>query len=372
MKFDRTQPGLYVSGIGHVAVLVAGLVGFAVSPHPNAEEAIAVEMISESELAQITKGEKTAKDVLEQPKPRAERVAEVEVNRPAGEAPRDTPAPPTRPAEMKTDDNPVVAAATPPPPARPAVTEPNPAPKPEQAEPTPDPKREELAKLAEAAELQRKARQAEEDARAAAKAKADAAAKAKAEADAKLKAQAEAKAKAEAQAKAEAVAKAKAEAEAKAKREAEIAKKFDPSDIERLLTSKEASQSTGSTAREVTRTASLGSATSNAPRLNPSLRGQLMGIIQDQLQRCWDVPIALQSAPRPVVPSVRMRLNEDGSLASEPVVLNNSGDPLFRVAADSATRATRRCAPLRIPAQFAPYYQDWKDVVVNFDPRDVL
>jgi hypothetical protein len=26
---------------------------------------------------------------------------------------------------------------------------------------------------------------------------------------------------------------------------------------------------------------------------------------------------------------------------------------------------------LRIPAQFQPYYQDWKDLVVNFDPRDL-
>jgi colicin import membrane protein len=42
------------------------------------------------------------------------------------------------------------------------------------------------------------------------------------------------------------------------------------------------------------------------------------------------------------------------------------------VAASSALVATRRCAPLRIPAQFAPYYQDWRDVVVNFDARDVI
>ena len=26
---------------------------------------------------------------------------------------------------------------------------------------------------------------------------------------------------------------------------------------------------------------------------------------------------------------------------------------------------------LRIPAQFQPYYQDWKDLVVNFNLRDM-
>jgi colicin import membrane protein len=52
-------------------------------------------------------------------------------------------------------------------------------------------------------------------------------------------------------------------------------------------------------------------------------------------------------------------------------VLNPSSDPTFRTVADSATRATRRCAPLRIPAQFQPYYQDWKELTVNFDPSEM-
>jgi colicin import membrane protein len=76
-------------------------------------------------------------------------------------------------------------------------------------------------------------------------------------------------------------------------------------------------------------------------------------------------------AANPPVPSLRVKLNEDGSLAAEPVVMNRSSDSLFGVAAESATRATRRCAPLKIPAQFVPYYNDWKDLVVNFNLRDM-
>jgi colicin import membrane protein len=266
-------------------------------------------------------------------------------------------------------------------------------------------KREELARLAEEAELASQAKKAEEEAKAAAKAKTEAEAKAKADAlakaeadkaraqaaakakadalakleaeqEAKEKAEAVAKAKAEAEAKAKiaALAKAKAEAEAKAKREAEIAKNFNATDIAKLLQSKEQAQSSGSSAPQVNRTASLGTERGASQKLSPSLRAQLIGIIQDQLLKCWNVPIALANARggQQVVPSVRMKLNTDGSLAGTPGVINSSSDPLFRVAADSALTATRRCAPLRIPAQFASYYDDWRDVVVNFDARDVL
>ena len=104
---------------------------------------------------------------------------------------------------------------------------------------------------------------------------------------------------------------------------------------------------------------------------SPSLRDALVGILQEQLHKCWVIPVALQSAPNPPTPSVRVKLNPDGSLAAEPAVMNRSSDALFGVAADSAIRATRRCAPLRIPAQFQPYYQDWKDLVVNFNIRDL-
>lgn len=379
---SRSEPGLAVSALGHATVLVAGLLAFAgATPLPEHQEAIAVEVIDPSALNQVTRGERQAEKVQEQPQQRAERQSEIVERKEAGEAKQDTPAPPSRPPELKVaDDN----AAAPLPPARPNLPKPTPP-----AEPVKQPqkseqaaareeqeRREELAKLAEEAELERKAKQAEQEAKAAAKAKAEAEAQARADAAkaAKEKAVAEAKAKAEAEQKAKiaAEAKAKREAEAKAKREAEIAKNFNPNDIAKLLQSKEQAQSSGSSAPQINRTASLGTQTGSSQKLSPSLRTQLMGIIQEQLQKCWNVPIALQSASKPVVPQVRMKLNTDGSLIGQASVTNSSSDPLFRVAADSALTATRRCSPLRIPAQFAAYYDDWRDVIVNFDARDVL
>ena len=38
-----------------------------------------------------------------------------------------------------------------------------------------------------------------------------------------------------------------------------------------------------------------------------------------------------------------------------------------RTVAAAALRAIRRCAPYRIPAQYAPFYGDWKYLSVGFD-----
>jgi colicin import membrane protein len=389
LKFDRSEPGFWVSGAVHAALLAGLVFGIASEKFPEAEEGIPVEVITDNQFSEITRGETNAKAPQPEPKPRADRVAEVREERDPGEAKREVPTPPTRPAEIKVAEEAVEVSVPPPPPVPPIRPEPPP---PQQAEAKPEPpplppKREEVAKLLEQqeAELRAKAEaqekaEAEARARTEAKAKAEAAAKARAVAEAKAKAEAEAEQKRVAEAKAEAErqkklaeakAKAKAEAEAKARRDAELAPKFDPNGIKTLLASKEPAQSSGASGREIQKTASLGTATGAAQRLNPSQRDSLMGLLRDQLHRCWQAPIGAQGSAKPPVPSVRVSLNQNGSLAREPAVINNSADPLFRAVADSATRAARRCSPLRIPAQFQPYYQDWKDLVVNFDPRDL-
>jgi colicin import membrane protein len=371
LKFDKVEPGVWVSGAAHAAILAAGLFAMTTTSFPPADEGIPVEVITDNQFSEITRGEKTAKEVTPNTNPRVDRVAEAQEQRDPGEAKRDMPAPPTRPADMKVADEEVAAAAAPPaPPTRP---EPTPEPPKREAEKKPEPSAEEL-KLAEREAAETLARQqadARTKAETDAKAKAEADAKAKAVAEAKAKAKAEADAKAKAVAEAKAKAKAEADAEAKAKRQAEVAEKFNPGDIRQLLQSKDQAQSSGASGREINRTASLGTTTGTAQRLNPSQRDQLIGILQEQLHRCWVVPVALQSTPKPPVPSVRIKLNQDGSLAAEPAVMNRSAEPLFDVAADSATRAARRCSPLRIPAQFVPYYQDWKDLVVNVNLRDM-
>lgn len=441
---DRTRPGVWISAGLHGLLLLTAVFAISSEKMPDADEGIPVEIVTDNQISEMTKGETSAKQALPNAKPRADRVADAREIRDPGEAKRDTPSPPKRPAEVKVADEDTQAPDTPPPPTRLAQAQPEPASAPpppsrpdtskadqakaeqakaeqaradaaradaaakaevakaeaaerleeqKEAEAIENAKREKAAQAKAAAAAAKAAAARQEAAKAEAKAELDAKMKALADAQAKAdkaraeaeqqkqiaeakaeaKAEADAKAKAEADAKARkqvAMAKAKADAETKARKQAEAADKFSAGDIRQLLASKEPSQSSGATGHEVQKTASLGTVTGSAQRMNPSQRDQLVGLLSEQLHRCWQVPIAAQSADKPPVPSVRVKLNQDGSLAAEPVVMN-SGDGLFRTVADSATRATRRCAPLKIPAQFAPYYQDWRDLVVNFDPREM-
>jgi colicin import membrane protein len=391
LKFDRSEPGFWVSSVAHIALLAAGIFAAASQTFPEAQEGIPVEVVTDNQLSEMMRGEKTAK-AQPQPKPRVDRVAEKVEERDPGEAPKDAPAPPRRPAEVKVDEQPVEVAAAPPPtptpPLRPVLDQPEPPPRAVPARPEPaktpePPKRQELAKLIEREEAEAQAEaKAEAKARADAQAKAVADAKAKAEADAKAQAEADAKAraKAEADAKAKAVAdakakaeakarmeaKAKADAEAKAQKQAELADKFSAGDIRQLLASKEPSQSSGSTGREVNRTAALGTTTVTAQKLSPSLRDALVGLLQSQIERCYAAPPGAASASA-VMPVLNIQFNADGTLGAEPRVVKAGPTPADRSIAEAAMRAVRRCAPYRVPAQFAPYYSDWKNITAQFE-----
>jgi colicin import membrane protein len=107
------------------------------------------------------------------------------------------------------------------------------------------------------------------------------------------------------------------------------------------------------------------------PRLDGSRRMALMADLRNQLHRCWQAPAAAKNVVRPPVPRIRLSLNQDGSLARAPTLINPSSDPLFRSVADTAAHAASRCSPLRVPAEYQPYYQEWKELIVNFDPRDL-
>ncbi len=410
--FNRSEPGLWVSGAAHAAMLGAAIFAFSAPQFPEAQEGIPVEVITDNQFSQITKGEESAKAVQETPKPRVDRVAETRQPRDPGEAQKDTPAPPRRPPEMKVDEREVEAAAPPLPPRPDAREEARreearreeAARAAKAAEAKAQAEREEKARAAEAkvqaereakekaeaeaieeakaeAEARAKAearRVAEAKAKAAAEAKAKAEAearareaaeaKAKAEAEAKAREIAEAKAKAEAEAKAKAVAatKAKAEAEAKARRQAELAERFDAGDIRQLLQSKERAQSSGATGSEVNKTASLGTATGTARTLNPSMRDALGGIIREQIERCYAQPVGA-SGGNVTLPVLEIRFNADGTLLGEPRILRSGSSSMERAVAEAALRAVRRCAPYRIPDKFAPYYDAWKLWNVEFE-----
>lgn len=326
------KPGLVVSSAAHAAMLAAAFVSFSATPKfQDAQEAIPVEMVSAQDLNEIMRGEKTAKAV--QPKPRADKVAEVidtKPQPPVAEAKKDVPTPPM-PPERQPDPTkdvkpeppkpPPVAVQTPPPPPPPEAeaTEPRPEPVPrpkiepakeEPKKPDPKLKPDEIAKLLKDQKP------------------VDKPAKPKTTEDA-------------------------------------TPNKFNVADISKLI-SHAPPERKASTNTAVSPTPTLGSQNANASKMSPSLQAQMDGWFQDHLQGCWTTPISEPSGSK-YVPMVRIALNLDGSLSTEPVLVNPPADPAWRPLAESAVRAVRKCNPLPIPDRFKPYYEDWRDRIVRFN-----
>jgi colicin import membrane protein len=397
------KPGLPLSLGMHTAVLVAGLVSFS-SPKKfeDATEAVSVEIVDESQLREITKGEKAAKQPASAP--RVDRVDDKKEQNAPGDAKRQvntdtTPKP--QEATAKEERKEVTAAVAPPKPVlivppKPIETpKPVEPPKPVAAKPAKPveatdeeedeadevvkqakPKKIEPAKPDQAAlarlldqqkaedakrqeqikNQQAKQEQAQEEARKAEERKKVADAKA---ADDKKKADA-AKAQEAAKKAAEERKKREADQEAKNQSTADAARRA-------LLASREAPSNSGNTGQQVSRTPAAGAPTATGQRLNPSDRAALAGLLGDQIRSCWNITVSGRPSP---LPQVRIALNADGSLSGAPTLVNSSGDPNFRALADSGMRAIRQCSPFRIPARFAPTFNDWRTVNVQLNPDD--
>jgi len=96
-----------------------------------------------------------------------------------------------------------------------------------------------------------------------------------------------------------------------------------------------------------------------------------LAAIRQQFERCWNPPAGARDA-RNLVVRVRVWLRPDGSLQREPSVVNSgeSGDQFWRVAAESAVRAVRRCEPVQ--GLDPEKYEQWRDIELTFNPRDML
>lgn len=350
-------PGFVVSSAAHVALLAATLLSFSAAPKlQDAQETIPIAMVSASDLNQIMHGDKSAKKV--RPKQRADKIAdttEIKPKPPLAEAKRDVPVPPS-PDKKLVDPGkaekalPKPLEAVPPPPraeiqppnkpkldvAKPPVakpqpeqadaTEPMPVPRPKFNLPKKTPTKEAAKKPEPKLKLDQVAKLLE---------------------DTKLKDPPK-------------PAKPKSGDESQNRRN-----KFDINDISRLL-SHENPQRKAATGRQLEQLASLGSPTAAASKMSPSFIAQMEGWFQDRFRGCWTQPITVPPGPK-YVPMVRVPLNLDGSLAAAPTLLNPPSDPAWRPLAESALRAIRECDPLPVPAQFKPYYDDWRGRVVRFD-----
>ncbi len=353
MKISRSEPGLILSAAVHFGLLAVLLVHFSKeAKFEDAQEAIPVETISDKQFSEIMKGEKTAKEIA--PKPRADRVAEAEEQKPTPPTPKARQEVPTPPPPLKRLPDPSEAEDKPPtPPVRPTpAPQPKPAPKPpEKSEDKEEPEKDDAEVVKPPPRPKPPEKKVETPQPPKPPEKPKEPAKPKVDEVAKLLTQnKDAK-----------PSKPKSGQESNNRPSPNIA------DVSKLLSHEDA-QSRGSAGREVSHTASLGTATGHSARMSPSMADAFDSMLRERYKQCWNY-LSFSDAPR-YVAKIHVTFRPDGSLAGAPVLTNPPSDPAARSLADSALRAVRSCDPLRIPAQFAPFYDQWKDSTVAFNPQD--
>jgi outer membrane biosynthesis protein TonB len=91
--------------------------------------------------------------------------------------------------------------------------------------------------------------------------------------------------------------------------------------------------------------------------------------LKGRLAKCWNVPVGAPD-PASLVFRVRFSLNQDGTVASPPQLLDQGrlGDPYFRAAADAAIRAINICGPYELPVEKYAGAGGWNEITIEFDP----
>lgn len=318
MALPRIDKGLVVSGSTHAAVLLWAAVSFGARPlEPKQVDSVFVETISASEFSEMTAGIKTAPK-KETPKKLVEKVAE--------------PKPVEDAAAKVVEKKPEIraAAAPPEPPPPPKLEEPKKEPPKQAAKKEPDRKPPPLDAEALKREIKKETKKEE--------AKKEEAKPAPRKPDPPKMAE--------------------------RKPAPPQEQRLDLSKISALL-DKRQPQRLAATGDAINTMATLGTASGNAPKLSQNE----MDALRARLQQCWNPP-AGQADARELVVEVRILFNRDGSLAADPRVVSRVASGYQQVAAESALRAVRRCAPYT----FLPVakYEAWKDVEVTFDPRDLF
>jgi len=83
---------------------------------------------------------------------------------------------------------------------------------------------------------------------------------------------------------------------------------------------------------------------------------------------CWKPPRQPADSD-PYVARVRLAYNPDGSLMKPAKLVNPPSDPALKPQARSVMAAVENCNPLPVPAQYRPFYEQWKTKTIHFDPE---
>ncbi len=138
---------------------------------------------------------------------------------------------------------------------------------------------------------------------------------------------------------------------------------FNADEIASLLNKQETS---GGGAKRSTNEAALGGKKTTGTKLSSSEMDAMKG----QIENNWSILPGLANA-QDVRIQVRFNLDQNGALVGEPEVTATGGDAAARdVLAGGARRAVLKSSPFKnLPPD---KYEDWSEVVVDFDPSQLL
>ena len=95
-------------------------------------------------------------------------------------------------------------------------------------------------------------------------------------------------------------------------------------------------------------------------------------LVRQQIRECWNLSAGAREAENLSI-EIAMAMNPDGTVRQARILDQSRlrGDPFFRAAAESALRAVLnpRCNPLKLPPE---KYQQWQNMILIFDPRDMF
>jgi hypothetical protein len=324
LKLPDMKTGLAISVMVHLALLLWGLISFAVKPleaKPN--DALPIDIISDKQFSELTKGVKNAPKTAK-PAPLVEKI--------------DTPKPVDDSTAKVTPKKEIQAAKTdaqkPPPPPEPEKAKPTEA-KPTEAKPAeakpekkPEPKIDPIAETLMKEEAKKKAEEREQ----AKKKVAD-----------------------------ERAAKAKAE---KLEREKQQQQKFDPSKIAALLDKRD-DQRQAAAGEQLSPNPGLGKSNGTAAVLSQSE----IDALRKRLAECWNPPVGASNAGNLKV-IMRVLFRQDGMVASVPQLVAGPPSAFGPAMAESAKRAILTCQPFKMLRP--EHYDLWKDIEIDFDPKEML
>jgi len=139
---------------------------------------------------------------------------------------------------------------------------------------------------------------------------------------------------------------------------------FDASRVAALLDKRDPQRQVAA-AETLNNTANLGASNGQAAQLSQTE----IDALRSRLIQCWNPPAGIDGASRVYV-VLRVLFKPDGSIANDPVVIEGSASALGPALAESGKRALLGCQPFTMLKP--EHYDQWKDIEVKFDPREML